>query len=369
MSDYLCEELIAEIFTRLPPKSLLRFRSLSKSLYTCISSPQFIGLHTFRSPQKIRFTHENNDNNKNANDFYTLHGEDELPLCLCPKRGYIGITTRIPFPCSNKYFRTVGSCNGTFCLKTKNVLTLWNPSIRRKVRVLECPRSSELPLGGIGFGFDPISDDYKIVWISCEKDTSFVYAVKTGTWCEIASPKPEFTSVLYEAFLFNGVLHWEVTRDNIKSQDIYPPSYILTFNLSTHVFGMIPLPGPTWEWLTTRITTIQDSLALISYGMDVDDTWIRVWRDASWSVVFKLGTGKLPVDGALQFQPQPQTTNECNLLLRTYGEGVQVYNPKTGMRSRVPDFNVASSLIAFRQCVETLHLLDMGVTACETKQL
>ncbi|CAI9295094.1 unnamed protein product [Lactuca saligna] len=334
MPDYVCEELIVEIFTGLPPKSLLRFRSLSKSLYTCISSPGFIRLHTFRSPQKIRFTHENIDNNKIAEVVYTF--------CVC-----------VP----------------NVDILTKNVLTLWNPSIRRKVRVLECPRSSELPLGGIGFGFDPISDDYKIVWISCEKDSSFIYAVKTGTWCEIASPKPEFTCVLYEAFVFNGVLHWEVYDDRIKSQDIYPPSYILTFDLSNHVFGMIPLPGTVWEWLTTRITTIQDSLALISYRMDVDDTWIRVWRDASWHVVFKLGTGKLPVDGAFQFQPQPQTTNECNLLLRTYGEGVQVYNPKTGMRSRVPDFNVASSLIAFRQCVETLHLLDMGVTACETKQL
>lgn len=134
-------------------------------------------------------------------------------------------------------------------------------------------------------------------------------------------------------------------------------------------FGMIPLPGPTWDWLTTRITTIQDSLALISYRMDVDDTWIRVWRDASWSVVFKLGTGKLPVDGAFQFQPQPQTTNECNLLLTTYGEGFQIYNPKTGVRSGVLGFNAASSLIDFRECVETLHLLDMGEAACKTTQL
>ncbi|KAL7593413.1 hypothetical protein Lser_V15G35176 [Lactuca serriola] len=362
MTGYLCEELIVEIFTRLPPKSLLRFRSLSKSLYTCISSPQFIRLHTFRSPQKIRFTHENIDNNKIAEVVYTLHGEDELPLCLCPKRGYIGITTRIPFPCSNR-FRTVGSCNGTFCLKTKNGLTLWNPSIRRKVRVAECPRSSELALGGIGFGFDPISDDYKIVWISYEKDTSFVYAVKTGTWCEIASPKPEFTYVRREAFLFKGVLHWEVNHFDLDF------SCILTFDLSTHVFGMIPFPGLAPDWLTTRLTTIQDSLALICYRMSIDDSWILVWRDASWSVVFKLGTGKLPVDGAFQFQPQPQTTNECNLLLTTYGEGFQIYNPKTGLRSGVLGFNASSSLIGFWECVETLHLLDMGEAACETTQL
>ncbi|KAL4555113.1 hypothetical protein LXL04_037724 [Taraxacum kok-saghyz] len=161
MSNYLCEELIDEIFTRLPSKTLLRFRSLSKSLWSCISSPGFIRMHTFRSPQKICFRHVMNDEERSS--FYTLHGEDELPLCLCPQRGYIGFS-------------------------------LWNPSIRRKLNVPQCPQRSDPLLEGIGFGFDPLNDDYKIVWFSCAKgkENSYVYAMKTGAWCEIASPKPQF---------------------------------------------------------------------------------------------------------------------------------------------------------------------------------
>ncbi|KAL4555082.1 hypothetical protein LXL04_037693 [Taraxacum kok-saghyz] len=81
------EELIVEIFTRLSSKSLIRFRSLSKSLYSCISSPGFIRLHTFRSPQKVLSIHYYSK--KEA--VYTLHGEDWLSLS--PKDGYIGITT------------------------------------------------------------------------------------------------------------------------------------------------------------------------------------------------------------------------------------------------------------------------------------
>ncbi|KAL4555053.1 hypothetical protein LXL04_037664 [Taraxacum kok-saghyz] len=224
MSDYLCEELIVEIFTRVPPKSLLRFR------------------------------------------------------------------------------------------ESENRLSLWNPSIRREVSVPELPRKPNPDTQKLmyGFGFDPISDNYKIVLISYNEDRAFLFALKRGTWCEITFPKPEINTRMWLAFLFDGVLHWEVFRHDTGE--------ILTFDLSTHVFGMIPLPAHR-DWITTNITTIQGSLALISYRRKVDDTWIRVWKDDSWLVVFKLGTGQLPIDRALQLQPQPN--NNCDLLLRTYGEGIQ----------------------------------------------
>ena len=146
-------------------------------------------MNTFRSPQKIILTRLKRKKNKKAREVQTLHGEDEFPLCLCSKRGYIGIRTKVPrFRCST-YFKTVGSCNGIFCVITKNCLSLWNPSIRRKVSVPKYPQRSELVSKNIefGFGFDPISDDYKIVGVSYPDDRSFVFALKMGTWCEIAS--------------------------------------------------------------------------------------------------------------------------------------------------------------------------------------
>ncbi|CAH1449954.1 unnamed protein product [Lactuca virosa] len=285
-------------------------------------------MHTFGSPQKILFRHQN----KEAESFYTLHGEEELPLYLCPKRGYIGITTTISFPSGG----TIGSCNGIFCLRTKKGFTLCNPSIKRKLNMPEFPRRSEsFSLQGIGFGFDPISDDYKIVRISYVKNHSFVYAVKSGTWCEIASPKHEnqICSVQHDALFFNGVLCWVIHVYQTEPKDICI-CCILTFDLSTHVFGMIPLPTSNGHWITTGLTTIQ---------------------------------GELYVLGALQLQPQP--TNNDDLLLNTHSHGLQDYNRKTGVLSRVGDFNDASSLCYFYQCVETLHLLDMGETMGETEEL
>ncbi|KAL4554060.1 hypothetical protein LXL04_037658 [Taraxacum kok-saghyz] len=315
-------------------------------------------MHTSRTPQKIIFSH-NWKTKKRKRYFCTLHGEDELPLCVSPNRGYISIRTKVLlFPCRSTHSRTVGSCDGISVMRIKTCLSLWNHSIKRKLSVPECPQASEMPLGGIGFGFDPITDDYKIVWISCAKDRSFVYAIKMGTWCDIASPKPQFSHVLLEAFLFSGVMYWEVHNFDIRS------TYILTFDLSTHVFGMIPLPGPICDWLTTSITTIQGSLALVACNIKDDDTWIWVWRDASWCVVFKLGTGQLPINGVLQLQPQPN--NDSDLLLSTYGEGLQIYNSKARVRSRVGDFCATASLLKWMPCVETLQLLDMRETASET---
>ncbi|KAL4553956.1 hypothetical protein LXL04_039929 [Taraxacum kok-saghyz] len=165
-----------------------------------------------------------------------------------------------------------------------------------------------------------------------------------GTWCEIASPKSNISG-MSEPFLFDGVLHWHVSGDDLSSQQM------LTFDLSTHVFGMIPLPEPICNWFITNITTIQGSLALISYNMRFHDSWIWVWKDGSWSVVYKLGTCELPIDGALQLQPQPNNTGD--LLLNTYEKGLQIYNSNTSERSRV-----SKKFKYWRPYVETLHMRE-----------
>ncbi|GKB34039.1 putative F-box protein [Tanacetum coccineum] len=191
MADFLCEELIDEILGKLPPKSLLRFRTLSKSW---------------------------------------LHPEDEYMWKESAK-----------FPVSNCHI--VGSCNGIICLY-KNIgssFTLWNPSIRRKLTIPSHP-SGDFTLA-YGFGFDPLADDYKIVSISFEGvQTSFLYSMKANVWSHIGPPSTSFYTVKSFACFVNGILHWVVKSESSDTGH----SYILTFDLSTHVFGMISLPKPNW---------------------------------------------------------------------------------------------------------------------------
>lgn len=95
----------------------------------------------------------------------------------------------------------------------------------------------------VGFGFDPIMDDYKIVRISYVEyedivEDSFVYSLKTRAWSAIASPPTPFELVKSQACFVN---HWVV---QLIPNLFY--HYTLTFNLTSHVFGKIMLRQPSW---------------------------------------------------------------------------------------------------------------------------
>ncbi|KAI3819565.1 hypothetical protein L1987_13406 [Smallanthus sonchifolius] len=157
MSSDLCEELILEIFSRISIKPVLRFRSVSKSLCASIGSPDFIRLHTLRSPKKLNIYY--------FKDVYTSDNEAQP--------SYTGITP-IKYPFNS--YSVVGSCNGVLCVyEFGNGINLWNPLISRKVSVDDHPSWSHC-WRLIGFGFDPTIDDYKILRTS--KPGSFVYTMK-----------------------------------------------------------------------------------------------------------------------------------------------------------------------------------------------
>nr|XP_043626094.1 F-box/kelch-repeat protein At3g23880-like [Erigeron canadensis] len=174
----------------------------------------------------------------------------------------------------------VGSCYGIICLygrKKIPSITLWNPSIRCKLIVPNVP----LVNVAFGFGYDPITDDFKIVGISVEPvQTSFIYSMKKSTWSEIALPTPLPYNVKTSPCLVKGVLHWVVQN---KSQQANQDAYIITFDLSSHVFGAISLPKPSW--INIRLTVIKGSLAVIS-GYNAN-RWIWVRTNVSWSKPFK----------------------------------------------------------------------------------
>ncbi|KAI3499902.1 hypothetical protein L1887_35716 [Cichorium endivia] len=346
-SAHLCDELLVEIFTGLPTKSLLRFRSLSKSWHSCISSPEFIRMHTIRSQQKVLIRHRTYKRKKGEyGEFYTLHPQDQLPLC--PTWGYNGIgPVKYPSTSSN----IVGSCDGIICLfdYETHLISLWNPSIRRKITLPDCPRRcySEVE---IGFGYDPDTDDYKIVSIpgrGLDVESSFVYAMKIGTWCVIASPMPLFNSVVTKACFVSGALHWLLQSDGKECHCDF-----LTFDLSTHAFGSIALPEPRFK--TRPPTNVQGFLTVVSGNRHF--SWVSVRRDASWSLTSKFET-KMILSRVLQ------QTRDGFMVFDTLFDGFQVFDPKTGAFSRLLDFNAATFLLDIVQCVESLQLLDIG-TAC-----
>lgn len=95
-------------------------------------------------------------------------------------------------------YRIIGSCNGLVCITDDQFsyahdTILWNPSIRKYVP-LPKPRITVFKHGKfehvMGFGFDPKSNDYKVVRIVyLEPSKKFeidIYRLSSGTWEDIS---------------------------------------------------------------------------------------------------------------------------------------------------------------------------------------
>ncbi|KAD4584413.1 hypothetical protein R6Q59_036721 [Mikania micrantha] len=349
MSDHLSEDVIVEIFSRLPVKPLLRFRSVSKSLRDRIGSPNFIRLHTLRSPKKLTIIHRARCKEESCNKLiYTLHDSEDHLFC----NPYIRVTpVEYPF----KSIRIVGSCNGVLCVYESRIgINLWNPSIRRKVTVPDPPSSDRLIHG---FGFDPIIQDYKILRIS--DAGSSVYTLKTRSWHEIASPTRRFPDVSSCQCLFNGALHWVVKLTD--SYDVCHYRYIMTFDLSSEAFSTIGLPEPSWE--TSVVTIIKDCLAVISSKCGKSKIWVKKEYDntntnTAWCVAYRFNTD--PFKGAMRVF---QRSIDGYLVFNNF-KGIMISNPESRFLRDLRKLRRSSFIVEMNTCEESLELLGLG-TSCD----
>ncbi|KAJ0881325.1 putative F-box domain-containing protein [Helianthus annuus] len=365
-----CSDLMVEIFERLPSKSIIRFRSLSKYWHSRLATPEFIRNHRLRcskNPPKLLIRYVVFRGDRGCKDIYALHPGDQLPLHI-PGYRYLSIP-KVEFPCSLMtmmvwdQFSVVGSCNGILCLRDydNHNFSLWNLSIRRRVRV---PRPPFISIVAAGFGFDPITDDYKIVAIDFDEHKTFVYSLKTESWSEVPSPSSRLYGSEKKPYFFNGILHWVVVPE-----DPHLSRFILTFNVSSHVFGRILFPG---HWIVKQLTTINGCLALVS-SEDCDSWKIRVMgehgKTESWSLLFELKRDAFHWSAAFQritngdLVAYYKGTNSDLLVL--YGGSKEVYNPQTRLLTKLFEYRPNCYKLEMDTYVESLELVDKeSATTC-----
>jgi F-box interacting protein len=188
---FLPEELILEILTKLPIKSLLRFKCVSKSWLHLISNPYLIKKQLHFSTQNTHFT---------TNHRIILSATTaEFHLKSCSISSLFNnpstISEDINYPVKNKFRHDgiVGSCNGFLCFAIKgDCVLLWNPSI--KVSKKSPPLGNNWRPGcftSFGLGYDHKNDDYKVVAVFCDPNEFFseskvkIFSMNTNTWRKI----------------------------------------------------------------------------------------------------------------------------------------------------------------------------------------
>ncbi|KAJ6961564.1 F-box protein CPR1-like isoform X2 [Populus alba x Populus x berolinensis] len=251
-------EIAADILSRLPVKSLKRFRCVSKSWCKEIDSLYFINTHLKRSSQ--------------AHTHLSLILRDATNLCTVdldsPDFTSIKLKNN-PLKSDHCATEVMGSCNGLLALLNSDFsIALYNPSTREKkmipVSPLEFPNDlDDSKVSSLfnfyGFGHDPINEDYKVVrfihfygdspdgFFHCEVK---VYSLKSNSWKRIDEYPYDLRFILppdyhprcrrgYGVFA-NSAVHWKATvvgKGKENGSDL-----IVAFDLGAEEFKIIPQP-------------------------------------------------------------------------------------------------------------------------------
>ncbi|KAJ4893760.1 putative F-box protein [Raphanus sativus] len=303
MSEYLSEELAFEILARLTIKDLARFRCVCKTWRDIINSRGFS--ERYRDVSSVKFV------SFYDKGFYLLDVEDKLPLIETPRK--------LDFPLDHQSMidesTCVLHCDGTLCVTLKNhTLLVWNPSSKR-FRIVPNPgiyRDSNI----LGFGYDPVSNDYNIVMFMDKPDTSTaqVFEFKTGSWRDsVRIPCPDWYYRERRGTFLDQYLYWIAYRSDVDR-------FILCFNLSTNEYRKLSLPvydqGATCSWLgvTSR------KLCITEYG-PCEEIWISVMdKTESWNKIISLSISNLISiqDNIFDYQVEFVSFTKRNDIVVTY---------------------------------------------------
>ncbi|KAA8524477.1 hypothetical protein F0562_010900 [Nyssa sinensis] len=309
MSDYLPPDVLIEILTRLPVKSVIRFTSVCKSWYSLIRNPSFITTHlnqTIASKKKNdQFLLVRHYNKNDKKEHYTLHHDDET-------FGDKFLEIQFPFKSQLAFFRIVGSCNGLLCLcddlfGDTHTIVLWNPSIRKSVN-LPMPSKPQWPnMFVLGFGLDPTTNDYKVVRIVYYKEHLFRYktppeveicTLSTKSWRRISSTAPPYCIVefMWSQVFLNGAVHWIAYDPHVVGGF---HNLILSFDMRNEVFCEMTLPVALAGQQATSlsINVLGESLAIFGYVRQIGTGSCCIWVMKEYGVAeswTKLVTINLP---------------------------------------------------------------------------
>ena len=361
MLDYLPNEVVREILYRLPAKSLIRFRCISKSWNSLITSSAFIDSHLTQSllhpsnSNKLIFRHY--DITAKVEHYKFIHNDSSFDQYQY-----------VEFPLTN-CFRLIGSVNGLFCLAVyqDEQFILWNPYIRKFITL---PRDYDHVLSRSVFGFDARTNDYKVVRIAFPYTPKpllvEVYSLKEGSWRRKASAAasllPGITNDIWcrrDAFI-NGAVHFGV-RDCINTPRLKVGPSVLSFDLSDEVFHMTTLPkfGAKTDY---DIFGFRGSLSVVYIEL-VDNKcccFIWVMKECgvvkSWTKLFTINlSGEFR--SVLGFQKNGHIFMQAGL---GYDEWLSSYDPQSQQLKNLGSYGWLSKSCA-DYYVENVVLLDKPV--------
>ncbi|KEH32817.1 putative F-box associated interaction domain-containing protein [Medicago truncatula] len=206
------------------------------------------------------------------------------------------------------YFKAVGSCHGIICVLIQHYVVFWNPSFGKfKISriLLDFVRN-------YGFGYDHLSDNYKVVaayFYDGESDSTdsdddeeeeeeevfkktkvVVHTLGTNCWRRIkmfpcASGVPVGES---SGTFVSGAINWVTSKDGSEFNSLF---FVVSLNLANESYQEIFQPDyGDLNVVCLTLGVLRDCLCIFAHGELFIDVWImkEYGKEESWSKLFTI---------------------------------------------------------------------------------
>lgn len=331
LRNYIPDDLAFFILSKLPLKSLKRFRCVRKTWFALFENPSFMTLfrtnfisiaHSYYHDTSVLLKQCVYDpNNSVVISLYSLSGDKF--------ENRVKLDYPNPFNEEKPQFHisNSGSITGILCVELSDEIIVWNPTTD-EFKVL--PHSSVVDsvppyrdnLKQIyGFGYDPISEDYKIIRLvyyfpmdeysilppgvkwedieSLRKDVSYgpvweIYSLRCNLWrqIDVAIPTCCLTScwnnVLNEGLYMDGICHW-LSRCE-KNKQHYLVSFYLTPEVCFTTLIPLDINADEISMVERKLLILNGAIASISWYYNTTTFHISILGELgvkeSWTKLF-----------------------------------------------------------------------------------
>ncbi|KAF3610498.1 hypothetical protein DY000_02049638 [Brassica cretica] len=287
-------ELLEEILSRVPVKSIVTVRSTCKNWNVLTEDQRFANMHiekaaaaSQREKEVLVITGDPNDNSINVK-FYDFHNKTFDPST---KRNGILITQENSY--SEVVLHRSFYCNGLLLCLWRNVklrLLVWNP-YWGKTRWINCPTKHSYHCEVFAFGYDKSCRTHKILWLSRDDNMNIyidIYDLSCGLWK--TPPDVAFHSNVIEytkaSLTLKGNTYWHV-----ESGD----GFLHCFDFTRERFGPhLPLPSDINHRCSVSLSSVKEEKLAVLLEQTLGEFEIAVWVTnkiepdyVSWSKFFK----------------------------------------------------------------------------------
>ncbi|OMO81093.1 hypothetical protein COLO4_23769 [Corchorus olitorius] len=274
------EELMMDILTRLPVKSLVRFECIHKSWNSLIKSFDFVITHS-----------QNPKNRTHGSIFVAYYDHDSGNMffrSLAPNSFDVRADLVIPSIIKQQYMIR-SSCNGLLCLCNYDPcrILLYNPCLNQ-YKILPTSNLYHMTLSELfGFGYDSTNNDYKVVrellswdWEQVPRRITEVYSLRRNSWRKLGSNIiPDDIRLcggigFVSDSLFNGAIH----RLAYYSRNNNRAGMIVSFDVCNEEFHMFSRPNLKGCNADLKISVNRDLLSIFDLAFQVrDEVCCDIW--------------------------------------------------------------------------------------------